>query len=78
MKREIERFQAVSDDGYETTIIVRQDFIHAATRENPNAVIPGQKEARTIDGFACNRVDDNTFKIITDPQRPDLIVRRVN
>lgn len=77
MKREIERFAAVSDDGYETTIVIYQDFVDAGTRGNPHAVIPGLKEARTISGFACNPVDDDTFQIVNDPLHSDLIVRRV-
>ena len=72
--REIKRFDARSDDGeYETTIIIYQDFIDAGTRGSPNAVIPGMKKARTIDGCACNRIDDDTFEIVPT----GVIVRRI-
>lgn len=76
MKREINRFQAVSDDGYETTIVVYQHLIATGTMQNPNAVIGGMKEVRTVDGFACNRLNEDTFEIVNDPLRPGLIVRR--
>jgi len=76
MEREIDRFKAVSDDGYETTIIVCQEFVDVGTRGNPDAVVPGLKKARTTDGFACNRIDGDTFQILNNPLRPDLIVRR--
>jgi len=77
-KREIDRFRAVSNDGYETTIVVYQNFIPVGTREDPDEVAPGMKEARTIDGFACNRQgDDDTFQIVNDLRHPNLIVRRV-
>lgn len=76
MKQEIERFRAVAADGYETTIIVYQEFIDTGTRKNPNAVVPGLREVRTIDGFACNCKDEDTFEIVNDPLHPSLIVRR--
>lgn len=76
--REIERFDARSDDGeYETTIIIYQNFIDVGTRENPNAVAPGLKEARTIDGYAVNVKGDDEFEIVNDPLHPGMIVRRI-
>lgn len=78
MKREIERFLARSDDGeYEATIIVYQNFVEAASRNAPHAVIPGLKEARTPDGLACKFKDEDTFEIVNDPFHPGMIVRRV-
>jgi hypothetical protein len=63
--REIERFKAQSDDGaYETTIIVRQEFISAATRGNPGGVARGRKEARTIDGQTCNYTGGARVEIV--------------
>ena len=77
-RREIGRFVARSDDGsYKTTIIIYQDFVDAGSRGNPNAVLPGTKHARTIDGYACNRIDDDTFEVVNDPLHPETIVRRV-
>ena len=63
--RAIDRFDVRSNDGYEKTIIIWQDLIDAGTMQNPTAVIPGMKEARTIDGQACNRIDDDTFEIVS-------------
>lgn len=78
MKREIERFNAVSDDGsYETTLIIYQDYIDAGTRGNPNAVVSGLMEVLTIDGLTCIHVDDDTFEVVNEQLRPQLIVRRI-
>lgn len=75
---EIDRFDVRSEDGkYATTIVVLQDFITAGTWNDPNAILPGLKEARTIEGFACNRIDDNTFEIVTDLRHPKMIVKRI-
>lgn len=69
--REIDRFKARSDDGtYATTIIVYRDFV--------DGHIPGMREARTVDGHACNRIDDNTFQIVRDPLLPHITVRRIH
>ena len=76
--REIERFKARSADGaYETTIIVYQDFVDAGTRGNRDAVEPGRKKARTIEGYACNCLPDGTFEVVNDPRHPGVILHRV-
>ena len=73
-QREIERFAARSDDGaYETTIVVYQDLIDVQTRANPHARVPGLKDARTSEGHACNRIDDDTWEVV----QLGLIVRRI-
>jgi len=78
MKQEIERFEARSDDGaYETTIIIYQKIIDAGTMQNPHATILGLREAHTIDGSACNIIDDDTFEVVDDPLHPKIIVRRI-
>ena len=77
MKRvqESERFQAVSDDGgYETTIVVSQTYVDVSSRSG-SSEIPAGKEARTIDGLACNIRDDGTIEIV-NPFGPSRIVRR--
>lgn len=78
--REIGRFVARSEDGeYEATIVVLQKFIDASTLSNRSAPpIPGLKEVRTADGFACDYLDENTFKVVNDPFHPGMIVRRVS
>jgi hypothetical protein len=77
--REVDRFRAQSADGtYDTTIIIYQDFIDERTRPNPQAQISGLKEARTIDGYACNRKSDEEFEVVNDPFHPGMIVHRVH
>ncbi len=76
--RELERFVARSDDGaYETIIIVHQDFVDAAARGAPGAVVPGLKRARTVEGYACTTRDGQTFEVAGDILRHPLTVRRV-
>lgn len=61
---EIERFMARSEDGaHETTVIVRQMVVPAATRGNPSGVARGQKSAQTIDGQPCNYLSEGRFEI---------------
>lgn len=63
--REVERFKARSADGkHETTIVVRQTMIDAGTQDDPHAVIPGLKEARTIDGRHCNYKGEGQFEVV--------------
>ena len=76
--QEVERFTPRSDDGvYETTIIVYQRLIGVGSRRNPGGVAPGLKEARTIEGYACNRGSDGTFEVVSDLLHPGVVLRRV-
>jgi hypothetical protein len=76
--REIERFDARSNNGeYETTIIVYQDFIDAGTMQDPNAVVLGMKEARTPDGYGVNVKGDDEHEIVNDPLHPAMIVQKI-
>lgn len=77
--REVDRFLARSDDGaYETEIVVMREFLLVRSMESPGPRhIRGLKEARTIDGFACNCIDDDTFEVVNDSLHPNVIVRRV-
>ncbi|MEX2218600.1 MAG: hypothetical protein WD749_07540 [Phycisphaerales bacterium] len=78
MTREVERFKARSDDGrYETVVILYRRMISAATRDDPRAVMPGPRQARTLDGFACNYLDENLYEVLDHPKYPGLMVRRV-
>jgi len=77
VKRQIDRFPAVSDDGHKTTIIILQEMIAVGTRDDPGATGPGMKEARTIDGYACSYVNDDSFEIVNDPRHMGVVVHRV-
>ena len=76
--REIERFRARGENGYETTIIILQRFHYVRTMSQPDALVPGMKTIRTEDGFACNFKDERTFEVVNDPLHPAQIVRRVS
>ena len=72
-KQLIDEFDVRSDDGYETTILVYQDILDAGHMGDPHATIAGMKEAWTADGHRCNRMDDDTFQVVSS----GLVVRRV-
>ena len=76
--RELERFKARSDDGrYETVVILYRRMISAATRADPKATIPGPKQARTLDGFTCNYLEEGLYEVLDHPKFPGVVVRRV-
>ncbi len=39
-------------------------MILAPSKEDPAGVVPGLKEARTIEGKPCNRLDETRFEIV--------------
>ncbi|MBL8880813.1 MAG: hypothetical protein JNG88_17000 [Phycisphaerales bacterium] len=77
--REIDRFPAQSaDGGFKTTIVIYQSFIEAPTFQNPGALIPGLEEARTIDGYACKRINGDEFEVVDHPLHQVMTVRRIS
>ena len=71
--REVERFGVRSDDGsYETVVVITQDFVDAGTLDEPSAVLPGMRHARTIDGLRCNSDGPDRFRIVGQ----DIVVTR--
>jgi len=74
----VESFKARSDDGkYETTIVITRSVKDARSHDNPDAAIPGLKSALTVNGYRCNFIEDGVFKVVNDPRRPGVVVRRV-
>jgi len=76
-RREIERFDARSDDGeYETTIVIYQDFIDAGTRGSPNAVIPGMKEVTCPNAMKISRksAPHNDLQRLRNVQPPVMML----
>jgi hypothetical protein len=61
--REINRFEAASEDGDIYTVIVRQEFILAEEYEKPTEEIPGLKDLITTDGVSLHFINDNQFQI---------------
>jgi len=66
---EIDRFTAKSDSGKLCIILVYQQYINAATIENPQREIPGAKRYDTLHGFHVNIIDSETFEIAETRER---------
>ncbi len=77
MKREIERFAAVTNDGRPTTIIILQDDTSATQADGAPAPGPPPREVWTIEGDRCTRLDNDFFEIIDDPAREGIFLHRV-
>lgn len=75
-KREIDRVPVVGEDGRETDVIIYQEF-HATHTFGSTGTTSGLKDARTIEGYACNVIDEDTFEVVADPLRPAERLRRV-
>ena len=75
--KEIERFPAMGDDGFQTTIVIMQSFAKVSMFQKDDELVPGMKEFRTIEGEHCNRINDDEFEILGDGVHPDRTVRRV-
>ncbi len=71
--REIDRFDAISEDGRVFTVVVYQDFIINHYHDGTTSRIPGRKTAKTTEGYYANYKDNNTFQIV----ELDLMVTRV-
>jgi hypothetical protein len=65
MRREVDRFHAVDDDGRTYTVIVYQDFHQQQSLSGPPKFVPGSKDLRLSDGSYLSPTDDpDTFKIV--------------
>jgi hypothetical protein len=62
--KEIARFQAIDAQGKTYTLIAYQTFIISETHSGQSRV-PTTKSLRTADGAQVNRIDENTFEIVT-------------
>ena len=61
-----DEFIAESDDGQQFHMLVYTTMIDARSSSNPNAPpLKGLKRICTSDGQNCNRIDENTFEIVT-------------
>ena len=62
--KEIDQFEVISEAGKEYTMTVYQEYINVSSHDDPNATIPGHKQAHTLEGYHVNFIDNNTFKIV--------------
>jgi len=65
MKREVEtdRFLVKTDTGKEYTIVQYQEYILAASHDDPHAEIEGLKRLYTSTGLDVEYIDSKTFKV---------------
>ena len=71
--REIERFDAMSEDGDRFTLIHGQYIIETVAQDGTRTRAPGIEFFTTADGDPVNRIDDDTFEIV----RTAMIVKRI-
>lgn len=62
--KEIERFNAKSDDGQIFTVIISQEYIVTRSLQGRSQELPGLKVAMTSDGSYLNFIDENKFEIV--------------
>lgn len=74
MERQIDRFDAKTDDGRVFSVVVYQEFIDATSiGDKARKWIPGMKRITLSDGSPVNYIDANTFKVFGT----DEIIRKV-
>lgn len=65
MKKLMDEFDAVSEDGKHFHILVYVKEIDVRSMDKGNeAPLEGLKEVVTSEGYRCNFIDDNTFEIV--------------
>ena len=62
--KEVERFNATSEDGQMFTVIIAQEFTVTHPYEGDSKEIPGYKFAVTSDGRDLNFMAENKFEIV--------------
>ena len=61
-----DEFDAVADDGRRYRLQVYTEILDAGASNDPTATcMPGFRRVCTSDGMDCNKVDDDTFEIIS-------------
>jgi len=66
MKREVEtnRFLVKTDTGKEYALVEYQEYILAASFDDPHAEMEGMKSLSTSTGLHVTHIDSKTFKIV--------------
>lgn len=74
MERQIDCFDAKTNDGRRYSVVVYQEFVDAtAMGDQTRKWLPGLKRAELSDGSSLNRIDNDTFKIVAT----DEIIRKI-
>jgi hypothetical protein len=71
-RREVDRFDAESEDGEVYTVVVYQEFVEFRSVMG-NDWKPGLQELRLLDGSHVNQIGSETFRILDT----DEIIRKV-
>lgn len=65
MKKKVDEFVVVTEDGQEEMLFVYVDLIDVSTLSEPGKVMEGKlRECRTADGHAVNVLPDGAFEIL--------------
>lgn len=72
MKKIIDKFQAVDENGSFVELVISQEMI-SVKHQTGSDVLPGMKEVFTSTGLCVNRIDDETFQVVQTGQ----ILRKV-
>ena len=62
-RKEVDRFDAVSDEGDIYTVVVFQEFTEFRSLTG-GSTVPGLQEFRLLDGSFVNQIDPETFQIL--------------
>jgi len=73
--RQIGNFHAITESGKVITIFVHQEFHIAEEFGKEPQEIPGTKSLITSAGQHVNKIDENTYEVLGDTEKP--IVTRV-
>lgn len=66
MKKQVDQFVVVTEDGHEETVFVYVDLVDASTLSEPGKIIEGKlKEHRTVEGHPVNVLTDGSYEILS-------------
>ena len=63
MRRMIGQFIATDENGRRYTILIFTNLVKAGTVENPSMEVEGNKELKTFEGMAVNRLEKGKYQI---------------
>jgi len=73
MRKEINRYRCIGDNGREYTVIEYQNVIRTQLKSGPPQDVLGTKDWCLSDGGEVNFADENTFQIVLT----DELVRKI-
>ena len=64
MRRMIGQFIATDENGRRYTILIFTNLVKGGTVENPSMEVEGNKELKTFEGMAVNRLEKGKYEIV--------------